>query len=74
MLEEQFTQLLNVRSQYQPADMEKVMQREVDEDLWKTQSLAEVAKALGKLKNEKAPGSSDILPEMLKWDAGTIIW
>ena len=27
---------------------------------------AEVAKALGKLKNGKAPGSSNILPEMLK--------
>ena len=27
---------------------------------------AEVAKALGKLKNGKAPGSSNIIPEMLK--------
>ena len=37
----------------------------MDEDLGKTPSSAEVAKALGKLKNMKAPGSSDILPEML---------
>ena len=58
--------MLNVRSQYQPAEMEKVRQREVDEDLGKIQSSAEMAKALGKLKNGKAPGSSDILPKMLK--------
>ena len=49
--------MLIVRSQYQPAEMEKVRQREVDEDLGKTLSSAEVAKALGKLKNGKAPGS-----------------
>ena len=61
-----FTMVLNVRSQYQPAEMEKVRQREVDEDIGKTPSLAEVAKALGMLKNGKAPGSSDVLPEMLK--------
>ena len=58
--------MMNVRSQYEPAEMEKVRQREVDEDLGKTLSSAEVAKALGMLKNGKAPGSSDILPEMLK--------
>ena len=38
----------------------------MDEDLGKTPSSVEVAEALGKLKNGKAPGSSDILPEMLK--------
>ena len=38
----------------------------MDEDLGKTPSSVEVAKALGKLKNGKAPRSSDILPEMLK--------
>ena len=58
--------MLNVKIQYQPAEMEKVRQREVDEDLGKTPPSAEMAKALGMLKNGKAPGSSDILPEMLK--------
>ena len=61
-----FTKVLNVRYQYQPAKMEKVRQREVDEDLGKTPSSAEVTRALGTLKNGKAPRSSDILPEMLK--------
>ena len=50
--------------------LEKVRQREVDEDLGKTPSSAEVAKALGTLKNGKAPGNSDILPEMLKVGCG----
>ena len=54
-----FTKVLNMRSQYQPVEMEKVRQREVDEDLGKTPSSAEVAKALGTLKNGKALGSSD---------------
>ena len=31
-----FTKVLNVKSQYQPAELEKVKQREVDEDLGKT--------------------------------------
>ena len=40
--------------------------REVDEDLGKTPSSVEVAKALGTLKNGKAPGSSGIFLEMFK--------
>ena len=55
-----------MRSQYQPAEMEKVRQREVDEDLSRALSSVEEAKALRKFKNGKAPGSSDILQEMLK--------
>ena len=41
-------------------------QRETDADLGTLPTSAEVAKALGKLKNGKVPGSSNILPEMLK--------
>ena len=41
-------------------------QRETDADLGTVPTSAEVAKALGKLKNGKAPGSFNILPEMLK--------
>ena len=39
---------------------------EVDEDLGQVLTVHEVARALGKLKNGKAPGSSSILPDMLK--------
>ena len=46
--------------------MERMKKREVYEDLSKNPSSAEVVKATGKLKNGKAPGSSDIFPEMLK--------
>ena len=46
--------------------MEKVRQREVDEDLGSIPTVREVTWAQGKLKNGKAPGSSNVLPEMLK--------
>ena len=46
--------------------MERVCEREVDDTLGRIPSTSEVTKALGELKNGKAPGSSDILPEMLK--------
>ena len=41
-------------------------QRETDVDLGTLPTSVEVAKALGKLKNGKAPGSSNTLPGMLK--------
>ena len=41
-------------------------QRVTDTDLGTVPTSAEVAKARGKLKNGKAPGSYNILPEMLK--------
>ena len=41
-------------------------QRETDADLGTVPTSVEVAKVLGKLKNGKAPGSSNILPEMLQ--------
>ena len=46
--------------------MEKVRQREMDEDLGSVPTARGVTWALGKLKNGKAPGSSNALPEMLK--------
>ena len=41
-------------------------QRQVNENLADEPTSAEVAKALGKLRNGKAAGTSNILPEMLK--------
>ena len=61
-----FTTVLNVRSQCDATAMDKVRQREVDEDLGSVPTAREVTQALGKLKNGKAPGSSNVLPEMLK--------
>ena len=55
-----------MRSQLDGAELAEVRQSETDADLGTVPTSAEVAKALGKLKNGKAPGSSKILPEMLK--------
>ena len=59
-----FTTVLNVWSQCDA--MGKVRQREVDEGLGSIPTAREVTRALGKLKNGKVPGSSNVLPEMLK--------
>ena len=58
-----FTKVLNMRSQFDGAELAEVRQRETDADLGTVPTSSKVAKALGKLKNEKAPGSSNILPE-----------
>ena len=55
-----------MRSQFDGAELAEVRQRETDADLGTVPTSAEVAMALGKLKNGKATGSSNILPEMLK--------
>ena len=55
-----------MKNQFDGAELAEVRQRETDADLGTVPTSAEVAKALGKLKNGKAPGSSNILPEMLK--------
>ena len=60
-----FTKVLNVRSLFDGVELAEVRQRETGADLGTVPTSAEVAKALGKLKNGKAPGSSNILPEML---------
>ena len=38
----------------------------MDEDLGSIPTARQVTRALGKLKNGKEPGSSNVLPEMLK--------
>ena len=60
-----FAKVLNVRSLVDVVELAEVRQRERNVDLGTVPTSAEVAKALGKLKND-APGSSKILPEMLK--------
>ena len=61
-----FNKVLNVNNQFDELEVERVSEREVDDTLGRIPSTSEVTKALGELKNGKAPGSSDILPEMLK--------
>ncbi len=53
-------------SEYDPSVLEQVKQWEEDDTLAGIPSMVEVMKALTKLKNGKATGSSGILPEMLK--------
>ena len=61
-----FTKVLNILSQFDTEVMESVTQRQVSGNLADEPTPAEVAKALGKLKNGKAAGTSNILPKMLK--------
>ena len=55
-----------MRSQFDGAELAEVRKRKTDADLGTVPTSVEVAKALGKLTNGKAPGSSNILLEMLK--------
>ena len=48
------------------SEVHNIRQRCVDGSLGQVPTLQEVAEAVSKLKNGKAPGSSNILPEMLK--------
>ena len=61
-----FTKVLNIQSEFDRREIELVSQREVDESLGSVPNSIDVRKALCKLKNGKAAGSSGILPEMLK--------
>ena len=61
-----FTKVMNVRRQFNSAELAEVRQRETGADLGTLPTSAEVAKALGKLKNGKASGNSYILTEMLR--------
>ena len=61
-----FSNVLNVNNQFNISEVERVCEREVDVTLGRVPSRREVIKAFGELKNGKAPGNSDILPEMLK--------
>lgn len=61
-----FKNVLNIRTGVVAEEMERVRQKEVRADLANIPSQLEVIKALGKLKNGKAAGTSVIQPEMLK--------
>ena len=61
-----FSKVLNLRSQFDKEVLESVRQREVNGSLADKPTAREVKSALGKLKNGKAAGYSNILPEMLK--------
>ena len=61
-----FSNVLNVESQFDITELGHVKQRRIINDLSDKPSSTEVALALGKLKNGKTSGSSNILPEMLK--------
>ena len=61
-----FTGVLNIHGQYDNEELEKVKQRPLRPEIAKLPSKEEIEKAVGKLKNTKAGGSSNILPEMVK--------
>ena len=61
-----FTKVLNLRSQFEEKVLESVRQREVNGSIAGKPTAREVKRVLGKLKNGKAAGFSNILPEMLK--------
>ncbi len=65
-----FTKVLNVMSEFDMTELEKVKQRPVRQDLSEKPSMTELVAALKKLKNGKAGGSSCILPEMVKAGGG----
>ena len=81
-----FSKVLNVPSQFDEAQLQKVKQRQTDEEIGKPPTKNEVRRTLGKLRNSKAPGSSNILPVMVKagrcneqflemaWDVVTSVW
>ena len=61
-----FTKVLNMRSQFEVAELERTRQRPIRAELAAKPTMEELTAALAKLKNGKAGGSSHILPEMLK--------
>ena len=61
-----FTNILNVQSQFNEAEIKKTRQRPVRHQLAEVPTMDELTKAIGKLKNGKAGGASGILPEMVK--------
>ena len=81
-----FSKVLNVPSQFDEVELQRVKQRPHNEELGHPPTKSEVRRALGKLKNGKAPGSSNILPEIVKagrcneefvemvWDVVSSVW
>ena len=61
-----FTKVLNLESQFNVNEIMKARQRPVRHELAELPTMEELMKAIGKVKNGKAAGSSGILPEMIK--------
>ena len=61
-----FTGILNVESQYNHEELDRIRQRPMRPKLTELPSMEELVGAIGKLKNGKAGGSSGIRPEMVK--------
>ena len=61
-----FSKLLNVQSQFDKYELDKVEQRPLRSEMDDLPTREELEKAVGKLKNGKAGGNSKILPEMVK--------
>ena len=62
--------MLNVPSQYDALELQRLRQRLLDHKLDKPPHLSEVNRAMWKLKSGKAARSSGILPEMVKARTG----
>ena len=61
-----FTKVLNLQSQFDMDELQRVQQRPVKSELEEPPSKEELLRAILKIKNGKASGESGILPEMLK--------
>ena len=61
-----FTKILNIHSEFNEEELERVRQRPLRTDLAELPSEDEVWDAVGKLRSGKAGGASGILPEMVK--------
>ena len=61
-----FSRVLNIQSSFDITELDKAVQRPIQHDLAQTPTLQKLTIALKKLKNGKAGGSSNILPEMVK--------
>ena len=61
------TNVLNVRSKYSVEELDKIRKRPIRTELTEEPSMGEVIRAVQKLKERKAGGSSEILPEGWIW-------
>ena len=61
-----FSKVLNLQSQFDESELEKVEQRPMKNEMSCLPSLEDLCEAITRLKNGKAAGSSGILPEMIR--------
>ncbi|XP_065195778.1 uncharacterized protein LOC135827179 [Sycon ciliatum] len=61
-----FHTVLNIQSQYDPTVFSSLKQRPVADELAELPTAVELSRAISRLTNNKAPGESGILPEMVK--------